>query len=56
MKKQDTNIKIKTLIPFGPVILHSKVPMYIIDNYNDYCDNIIANKRKKFAGGHQCNG
>ena len=55
MNEQDTNIAIKTLIPFGPVILHSKVPMYIIDNYNDYCDNIIANKKKLKEQDHAHN-
>lgn len=46
MNELDTKLEIKTLIPFGPIILHTKVPMYIIDNYNEYCDKIIADKKK----------
>ena len=55
MKKQDTNIKIKTLIPFGPVILHTMVPMYVINNYNDYCDKIIEDKNKLKEKDHAHN-
>lgn len=55
MKKQDTNIEIKTLIPFGPIVLHTKVPMYIIDNYNDYCDKIMADKKKLKEQDHAHN-
>jgi hypothetical protein len=45
-EKLDTNIEVRTLVPFGPLILHAKVPMYVIDNYNKYCDKIIADKKK----------
>ena len=55
MKKQNTNIEIKTLIPFGPIILITKVPMYIIDNYNVYCDKIIADKKKLKEQDHAHN-
>jgi hypothetical protein len=55
MKKQDTNIEIKTLIPFGPIILITKVPQFVIDNYNDYCDKIIADKKKLKEQDHAHN-
>ena len=55
MNKQNTNIEIKTLIPFGPIILITKVPMYIIDNYNVYCDKIIADKKKLKEQDHAHN-
>ena len=55
MKKQDTNIEIKTIIPFGPIVLHTKVPMQVIDNYNDYCDKIMADKKKLKEQDHAHN-
>jgi len=55
MKKQNTNIEIKTLIPFGPIVLHTKVPMQVIDNYNDYCDKIMADKKKLKEQDHAHN-
>ena len=35
MEKQ---IKIETLIPFGPVILRTTIPSYVVDNLNEHCD------------------
>jgi|TARA_R110000824_G_scaffold197779_1_gene381421 hypothetical protein len=55
MEKENTNIEIKTIIPFGPIVLHTKVPMYIIDNYNDYCDKIIADEKKLKVQDHSHN-
>ena len=52
---EDTKININTLIPFGPVILHTKVPMYVIDNYNKHCDSIIADEKKLKKQDHSKN-
>jgi len=42
--KSDTEIEVKALTPFGPTMLHTNVPLYVIDNYNKYCDKIITDK------------
>ena len=43
MEKQ---IKIETLIPFGPVILRTTIPPYVVDNLNKHCDEILADPQK----------
>ena len=43
MEKQ---IKIETLIPFGPVILRTNIPSYVVDNLNAHCDEILADPQK----------
>ena len=43
MEKQ---IKIETLIPFGPVILRTTIPSYVVDNLNEHCDEILADPQK----------
>jgi hypothetical protein len=43
MEKQ---IKIETLIPFGPVILRTTIPSYVVDNLNAHCDEILADPKK----------
>ena len=43
MEKQ---IKIETLIPFGPVILRTTIPTYIVDNLNSHCDEMLADPQK----------
>ena len=53
--KQNTKIEINTLMPFGPLILHTKIPGYVITNYNKYCDEIIANKEKLKKQDHSKN-
>ena len=52
---EKTDIEIKTLIPFGPIMLHTKVPQYVIDNYNKHCDEIIADKKKLKDQDHSHN-
>ena len=52
---ENTKININTLIPFGPVILHTKVPMYVIDNYNKHCDSVIADEKKLKKQDHSKN-
>ena len=52
---EETNIEIKTLIPFGPIMLHTKVPKYVIDNYNKHCDEIIADKKRLKDQDHSHN-
>ena len=43
MEKQ---ISIDTLIPFGPVILRTTIPSYVVDNLNKHCDQILADPQK----------
>ena len=43
MEKQ---ISIDTLIPFGPVILRTTIPSYVVDNLNKHCDEILADPQK----------
>ena len=52
---EKTDIEIKTLIPFGPIMLHTKIPQYVIDNYNKHCDEIIADKKKLKNQDHSHN-
>ena len=52
---ENTKLEIKTLIPFGPIILHAKVPDYVINNYNKYCDDVIADKKKLKVQDHAHN-
>jgi len=42
----DTQIKIETLIPFGPAILKTSIPSYVVDNLNAYCDETLADEQK----------
>tara|TARA_Y100000310_G_scaffold279610_1_gene298834 strand:- start:287 stop:997 length:711 start_codon:yes stop_codon:yes gene_type:complete len=53
--KQNTKININTLMPFGPIILHTSVPQYVIDNYNKYCDETMADKEKLKKQDHSQN-
>ena len=45
MTEKDTNIEVQTLTPFGPTMLFTHIPQYVVDNYNEYCDKIIADKK-----------
>ena len=42
----DKQIKIETLIPFGPTILKTSIPSYVVDNLNAYCDETLADPQK----------
>ena len=42
----ETQISIDTLIPFGPVILRTTIPSYVVDNLNAHCDEILADPQK----------
>ena len=42
----DKQIKIETLIPFGPAILKTSIPSYVVDNLNAYCDETLADPQK----------
>ena len=53
--EKNTKIDINTLRPFGPIILHGRVPMYVVDNYNKYCDEIISNEEKLKKQDHSQN-
>mgnify|MGYP003138491883 CR=1 FL=1 len=53
--EQNTKIEINTLKPFGPIILYTKVPMHVIDNYNKHCDEIIADENKLKKQDHSSN-
>tara|TARA_Y100000310_G_scaffold152579_1_gene152068 strand:+ start:1114 stop:1830 length:717 start_codon:yes stop_codon:yes gene_type:complete len=52
---KNTKIDIHTLMPFGPIILHAAIPMYVVDNYNKYCDKIMANKKQLKKQDHSQN-
>ena len=43
---EKTQVAVETMVPFGPVILRTKIPQFITDSFNDYCDGIIADKEK----------
>ena len=43
MEKQ---IKIETLLPFGPPILKTTIPSYVVDNLNEHCDATLADEKK----------
>ena len=43
MEKQ---IKIETLLPFGPPILKTTIPSYVVDNLNAHCDETLADEQK----------
>jgi hypothetical protein len=45
-KKMEKQIKIETLIPFGPVILRTTIPSYVVDNLNAHCDEVMADPQK----------
>ena len=53
--EKNTKININTLNPFGPVMLHATIPDYVVDNYNKYCDAVMANKEKLKANDHSKN-
>ena len=53
--EQNTKININTLAPFGPVMVHTEVPMYVIDNYNKHCDEIMADEKKLKEQDHSKN-
>ena len=42
----DKQIKIETLIPFGPAILKTSIPSYVVDNLNVHCDETLADEQK----------
>jgi len=42
----ETQIRIETFIPFGPVILKTTIPSYVVDNLNAHCDEILADPQK----------
>ena len=41
----DKQIKIETLLPFGPPILKTTIPSYVVDNLNEHCDATLADKQ-----------
>ncbi len=43
MEKQ---IKIETILPFGPPILKTTIPSYVVDNLNEHCDATLADEKK----------
>jgi len=43
MEKQ---ITIETIIPFGPAILKTSIPSYVVDNLNVHCDETLADPQK----------
>ena len=43
MEKQ---IKIETLLPFGPAILKTTIPSYVVDNLNAHCDEILGDPQR----------
>ena len=49
MTEKDTIIKVQTLAPFGPTMLFTHIPQYVVDNYNEYCDKIIADEKMSKA-------
>lgn len=53
--ERSTKINIETITPFGPIILYTKVPDYVLDHYNNYCDSIIADKKKLKENDHSHN-
>ena len=42
----DKQIKIETLLPFGPPILKTTIPSYVVDNLNVHCDATLADEQK----------
>jgi hypothetical protein len=42
----EKKIKIETLIPFGPVMLRTTIPPYVVDNLNKHCDETLADPQK----------
>jgi hypothetical protein len=42
----DKQIKIETLLPFGPPILKTTIPSYVVDNLNEHCDETLADEQK----------
>jgi hypothetical protein len=42
----EKQIKIETLIPFGPAILKTSIPSYVVDNLNVHCDETLADEQK----------
>ena len=50
--EKNTKININPLMPFGPVMLHATIPDYVVDNYNKYCDVVMANKEKLKSNDH----
>ena len=42
----DKQIKIETLLPFGPPILKTTIPSYVVDNLNEHCDATLADEQK----------
>ena len=55
MMEQNTKININTLLPFGPIILHTTVPEYVLANYNKHCDEIMADEKKLKKQDHSKN-
>ena len=53
--EQNTKININTLLPFGPIILHTTVPEYVLANYNKHCDEIMADEKKLKKQDHSKN-
>ena len=43
MEKQ---IKIETILPFGPLILKTTIPSYVVDNLNAHCDETLTDPQK----------
>lgn len=51
-------LEVNILKPFGPRILHGKIPQDYVDELNNECDSIIADeqKRKDFDESHELVG
>jgi uncharacterized protein (TIGR02466 family) len=51
-------LEVNILRPFGPRILHGKIPQDYVDELNNECDSIIADeqKRKDFDESHELVG
>ena len=51
-------LEMKLVRPFGPSVLHAKIPVNTVEMLNKYIDDIVADKKKssKLDHGHQLVG
>ena len=47
-------LDMKLVRPFGPSILHTKIPVNTVEMLNKYIDDIVADKKKSSALDHGC--
>ena len=45
-------LDMKLVRPFGPSILHTKIPVNTVEMLNKYIDDIVADKKKSSALDH----